>query len=168
MLTTATYPAVRSVAARVAAQHGAALLQVDLGEPLVALAAAWPRCCSSSTTTSSDNTSSSFDSDAGGGKFDAAAAATASAAADDEVVRRFDAALAAGRGRVRLAIIDHVVSAPPVHLPVARLCALCALCASWGVATLVDGAHAGGGGGGGVEECVWGVTLVGSLLRQQV
>ena len=47
----------------------------------------------------------------------------------------------AGGGRVRLAILDHVVSMAPVQLPVG---ALCALCAGAGAATLVDGAHAVG------------------------
>lgn len=42
---------------------------------------------------------------------------------------------------MRLAVIDHIVSLTPAHLPVA---ALCALCAAAGAASLVDGAHAVG------------------------
>jgi isopenicillin-N epimerase len=42
---------------------------------------------------------------------------------------------------VRLAVIDHVVSQAPAHLPVA---ALCALCSAAGALSLVDGAHAVG------------------------
>ena len=42
---------------------------------------------------------------------------------------------------MRLAIIDHIISPLPVHLPVA---ALCALCATAGAASFVDGAHAVG------------------------
>lgn len=46
-----------------------------------------------------------------------------------------------GGGRVRLAVIDHIISLAPVHLPVAPLCALCR---RYGAASLVDGAHAVG------------------------
>ena len=46
-----------------------------------------------------------------------------------------------GGGRVRLAVIDQIISLAPVHLPVAPLCALCR---RYGAASLVDGAHAVG------------------------
>ncbi len=47
----------------------------------------------------------------------------------------------AGKGRIRLCIIDHIISALPVHLPVYELCALCK---RYAVPALVDGAHAVG------------------------
>ncbi|KAL4419422.1 hypothetical protein ABPG77_006349 [Micractinium sp. CCAP 211/92] len=97
LLASTTYPAVRSAAARVAAQRGAALLEVDLLDAL--------------------------------------------AGPPGAVLRRFEAALQAGSGRVRLAILDHVISSAPVHLPVAPLAALCR---RHGAAVLVDGAHAVG------------------------
>ena len=52
-----------------------------------------------------------------------------------------NASASAGGGRIRLAVIDHIISLAPVHLPVA---ALCALCRRYGAASLVDGAHAVG------------------------
>lgn len=42
---------------------------------------------------------------------------------------------------MRLAVLDHIISQVPSHLPVA---ALCALCREHGAASLVDGAHAVG------------------------
>ncbi|GAB4814813.1 hypothetical protein N2152v2_001859 [Parachlorella kessleri] len=57
------------------------------------------------------------------------------------LVQRFEAGLAAGKGRIRLCIIDHIISALPVHLPVYELCALCK---RYAVPALVDGAHAVG------------------------
>jgi hypothetical protein len=47
-----------------------------------------------------------------------------------------------GHGRLRLAVLDHVVSFPPVVLPVARLVAQCRVAGA--AAVLVDGAHAVG------------------------
>lgn len=41
------------------------------------------------------------------------------------VFRRFRRALRAARGRVRLVIIDHIASFPPVLFDVRRLTALC-------------------------------------------
>ncbi|EFJ44195.1 hypothetical protein VOLCADRAFT_95613 [Volvox carteri f. nagariensis] len=57
------------------------------------------------------------------------------------VVDAVQAALGAvgGRRRVRLAVLDHVVSFPPVVLPVAELVKLCK---KVGARVLVDGAHA--------------------------
>ncbi|KAI3427076.1 hypothetical protein D9Q98_007016 [Chlorella vulgaris] len=57
------------------------------------------------------------------------------------IIQRYQAALQAGGGRVRLAVLDHIISQVPSHLPVA---ALCALCREHGAASLVDGAHAVG------------------------
>ncbi|KAL4444111.1 hypothetical protein ABPG75_011848 [Micractinium tetrahymenae] len=97
LLASTTYPAVRSAAARVAAQRGAALLEVELLSAL--------------------------------------------AGPPEVVLGRFEAALQAGRGRVKLAILDHIISLAPAHLPVAPLAALCR---RHGAAVLVDGAHAVG------------------------
>lgn len=59
----------------------------------------------------------------------------------DEEQTLLHASASAGGGRVRLAIIDHIISLAPVHLPVATLCTLCRC---YGAAVLVDGAHAVG------------------------
>lgn len=97
LLASTTYPAVRSAAARVAAQRGAALLEVELLSALPG--------------------------------------------PTEAVLQRFEAALQAGRGRVKLAILDHIISLAPAHLPVAPLSSLCR---RHGAAVLVDGAHAVG------------------------
>lgn len=49
---------------------------------------------------------------------------------EDRLVAAFEAALAAGGKRVRLAVLDLILSFPPVILPVQRLCQLfrCAPC----------------------------------------
>jgi hypothetical protein len=47
--------------------------------------------------------------------------------------------LAAGGRRIKLAVLDHVASFPPVLLPVAKLAAMCRTA---GARVLVDGAHA--------------------------
>ena len=60
---------------------------------------------------------------------------------DGAIVARFESAFQQACGRIKLAIIDHIVSFPPVHLPVA---ALCALCRQHGALAAVDGAHAVG------------------------
>ena len=44
---------------------------------------------------------------------------------DAAVAAAFEAALAAGRGRVRLAVVDHIASFPPVTFPVRTICAVC-------------------------------------------
>lgn len=48
---------------------------------------------------------------------------------EDRLVAAFEAALVAGGKRVRLAVLDLILSFPPVILPVQRLCKLfrCAL-----------------------------------------
>ena len=61
------------------------------------------------------------------------------AAGDDAIVGVFSEALAAFSGRVRLAVIDHVASFPPVVMPVE---ALASAAARAGALVLVDGAHA--------------------------
>ncbi len=43
----------------------------------------------------------------------------------DEVAGAFEDALTAGKGRVKLAVLDHIGSFPPFTFPVQRLCALC-------------------------------------------
>ncbi|EIE25754.1 PLP-dependent transferase [Coccomyxa subellipsoidea C-169] len=58
-----------------------------------------------------------------------------------EVAAAFDEALTAGRGRVKLAVIDHIGSFPPYTFPVQRLCSLCKAA---GTKVLLDGAHAVG------------------------
>lgn len=40
------------------------------------------------------------------------------------LVAAFQAAARSARGRLKLAVLDHVASFPPVLLPVARLCAV--------------------------------------------
>ncbi|KAG2490959.1 hypothetical protein HYH03_010636 [Edaphochlamys debaryana] len=55
------------------------------------------------------------------------------------VLAAVQTALAAGGRRIRLAVIDHVASFPPVVLPVA---AITAACKQVGAQVLVDGAHA--------------------------
>ena len=42
-----------------------------------------------------------------------------------DVAAAFNEALTAGRGRVKLAIIDHIGSFPPFTFPVQQLCSLC-------------------------------------------
>ena len=41
------------------------------------------------------------------------------------ILGAFVRALAAGEGRVKLAVVDHIASFPPVTFPVADLCAAC-------------------------------------------
>lgn len=42
-----------------------------------------------------------------------------------DVAAAFNEALTAGRGRVKLAVIDHISSFPPFTFPVQQLCSLC-------------------------------------------
>ncbi|KAK9843769.1 hypothetical protein WJX81_005645 [Elliptochloris bilobata] len=61
-------------------------------------------------------------------------------AGDGAIAARFRAALAAvPRGRVRLAVVDHIGSNPPIEFP---LPAIIAACRAAGAKVLVDGAHA--------------------------
>ncbi|CAL8469935.1 g9477 [Coccomyxa elongata] len=57
------------------------------------------------------------------------------------VAAAFNEALTAARGRVKLAVIDHIGSFPPFTFPVQQLCSLCK---AVGAKVLVDGAHAVG------------------------
>eukprot|EP00803_Ostreobium_quekettii_P003884 evm.model.scf_1233.4 EVM.evm.TU.scf_1233.4 scf_1233:24014-35309(-) len=93
LMTTMTYPAVRSTLARFAAHNGANLLEVELNKE----------------TLSSPNS----------------------------ILEAFKAALQ-GRRRVRLAVLDHVLSFPPVVMP---LDGLVPICKQAGAKVLVDGAH---------------------------
>lgn len=60
---------------------------------------------------------------------------------EERILGCFRAALAAGGRRLKLAVVDHVVSFPPVVLPVAQICSMCR---DAGVPVLADGAHAVG------------------------
>ena len=55
---------------------------------------------------------------------------------DGAIVGAFKRALAAGKGRVRLAVIDHIASFPPITFPVAELCAACRAVGAKGAPTL--------------------------------
>jgi selenocysteine lyase/cysteine desulfurase len=86
---------------------------------------------------------------------------------DAAITGAFESALAAGKGRVKLAVVDHIASFPPVTFPVAAICAACRAAGARGAlcmhapelilkgllltktimpsgAVLVDGAHAVG------------------------
>ncbi len=54
-----------------------------------------------------------------------------------EVAAAFDEALTAGRGRVKLAVIDHIGSFPPYTFPVQRLCSLCKAAGAKGAPNLM-------------------------------
>jgi hypothetical protein len=43
----------------------------------------------------------------------------------DALVAAYEGALAAGGGSIKLVVVDHVVSFPPLVLPVERICAAC-------------------------------------------
>jgi hypothetical protein len=43
----------------------------------------------------------------------------------DALVAAYESALAAGGPAVKLVVVDHVVSFPPLVLPVERICAAC-------------------------------------------
>ena len=55
-----------------------------------------------------------------------------------EVAAAFDEALTAGRGRVKLAVIDHIGSFPPYTFPVQRLCSLCKAAGAKGALNLMQ------------------------------
>lgn len=57
---------------------------------------------------------------------------------DDELISKFSATLAANSGKVRVALFETVASLPGVRLPFERLAATAK---SYGVLTLIDGAH---------------------------
>lgn len=44
---------------------------------------------------------------------------------EERLVSCFKAALAAGGRRLKLVVVDHVVSFPPVIMPVQQICAMC-------------------------------------------
>lgn len=97
LMTSLTYPAVRSTLAEAAARSGAGVIEVQLPASVLGDRAA--------------------------------------------MHRQFRRALQRGRGRVALAVLDHVASFPPVHFEVQELTQLCR---KHGAKVLVDGSHAVG------------------------
>lgn len=52
---------------------------------------------------------------------------------DAGVIDAFRQGLAAARGRVKLAVLDHIGSFPPVRFPVEELCRLCRAAGAKGI-----------------------------------